>query len=103
MKPAKAEDRARRMDRLDKLRIKGNVAVNLLREFEPFFEGRRKAYFQELVSRTRADGHVAEDIVWRMVALDDLIGDLDRDVGGGRAAEKKLEEMRTDARGDVDY
>ena len=94
----KPEDRARRYDRLDKQRLKGVRAENVLREAEPFFEARRQAYFQELVTRTRQDGHIAEDVVWRMVALDDLVGDLDRDVGGGKVAEKKLEEMRN-ARG----
>ena len=95
----KPEDRTRRIERLDRQRLKGLRAESILEVLEPALEGRRQAYFQELVTRSRADGHVAEDVVWRMVALDDLVGDLDRDVGGGKVAERKLEEMREDARG----
>ena len=97
----KSEDRTKRIARLDKQRLKGARAENVLRDMEPILEARRQAYFQELVTRSRREGRIAEDVVWRMVALDDLVQDLDRDVGGGRVADRKLEEMKRDVGGDT--
>ena len=86
--------RAKRMARLDIARIKGERAKLMLEQLEDVFEKRRQAYYVELVSKSRQEGAVSAATVWKMVALDDLVGDLDRDAGAGRIAERKLSELK---------
>ena len=88
--------RQKRLASLSQRVTKGEQAKHLLQQLEPFFEARRQAYYVELVARTRDYGEIYEAGVWKMVALDDLVRELDNDIGGGAMAERKLEELKTD-------
>ena len=88
--------RQKRLESLRRRANKGEQAKLILGQLESVFEARRQSYFMELVTRTRADGRVYDAGVWKMVALDDLVQELDNDIGGGIAAEQKLEELKKD-------
>ena len=86
-------ERARRIVNLDKEVQKGRVAQTILQTMESALEARRQAYYIDLVTQSRKEGKVDEGTVWKMVALDDLVQDLDNDIAGGNIAARKLEKI----------
>ena len=86
--------RSKRIAKLDLDRVKGERARVLMDQLEPVFEQRRQAYFIEAVTETRKTGEAYAAAVWKMVALDDLVTDLDRDISRGSQAARKLQEMQ---------
>ena len=91
------KDRIARIARLDRRRLKGLEAENTLRQLEPRLRARQERYLRELVVNTKREGAVDSATVWKLVALGDIIQDLDSEVAKGRTAEKNLAEMNEQA------
>ena len=87
------EKRIQRLASLDQARMKGIQAEGRLKEFEPVLKAREVAYMRELIATTRTQGEVYDAAVWKLVALNDLVLDLDRAIERGQSAARKMQEL----------
>ena len=91
------QKRTKEIERLDRLRLEGDRARYQREAIEEVFAEQHKRYVSLLIGKTRSQGDVSSPEVWKLVALDDMLQDLDQAVGEGRSAEKKLADLRRQA------
>ena len=87
----------------DKLHAQTSRAVRArqeLDEYRPYLAGRQRQYLTELLNKARA-GEPTETAVYKLVALDDVVNDLEQDIQTGVRAGQKLEAiaLQKDAQG----
>ncbi len=77
--------------RLDVTRARGDQAQVAKEALKPLIDARADAYYRDVVTNTRREGKVDEATIWKMVALDDLVSDLQKAISRGAIARRKLE------------
>lgn len=87
-------DRIKQIETLDATRIKGARARQTREMVEDVLAKAQDRYMKELIARTRGDGAVYEAAVYKIVAISDIVQDLDNIVGRGERAAKKLNNMQ---------
>ncbi len=80
--------------RLSAVAQKGENASVTMRQMVPVFEKLQTRYYRDLVINTRTKGEVDAQTVYKMMALDDLIQELDTASRRGGTASAKLEKQR---------
>ena len=88
-----AKDRVQRIEQLSERRIRGAQARQRKEVVGALIGEQQKLYISQLIGRSRAERKVAEDEVWKLIALDDLYQGLQRQIDDGLAAEGKLDKM----------
>ena len=88
------EERTKQIEKLERMRQQGERQRQRRDDLIALWETRQKQYLQMLISKTRADGEPSTADVWKLVALDDLMNDMMSDIGVGRKAARKIEEMK---------
>jgi hypothetical protein len=75
----------RRKLRGDRVQVHRDLIDELLAE-------RQRKYLQEMITNSRTQGVADLSTHWKLVALDDIVGDFDRIIRAGRTAARKLDE-----------
>lgn len=76
-------------DDLQQKVTKGVQARQQIDEYKPYLAKRQKVYLTELLMRART-GEPTESAVYKLLALDDVVNDLEQDIQTGKKAAQKL-------------
>ena len=88
-----AQEKTRKLSRLDSIRIKGVQAEALLEGLKPFMNELREEYINQLVMHARADGKPHELSNYRLVALKDIEDLLKARLQDAAAAAKRMDKI----------
>ena len=93
------EQRNKEINKLTRRKLAGQAAREHLGAFTLLKEEYQTTYVKQLIAHSRADGQVKESEVWKLVALDDIEGDLKHRVAQGDKATRELNELSIEAGG----
>ena len=97
-----AAKRTAEIERLDIQRLRGQRAEQRLNDLGELMRVRQEDYLASLVGNTKRAGEVDSATVWKLVALEDVMGDLTDDIGTGQLAIRKLKALNEQAGVDDD-